>query len=130
MLGDPKDKDVQATIRRKRKALKEVPNLYILREELLMKNYPYPEPEVQRDITIGIPRVLSFWETMPFWGTFWKALGFKVKVSPASTRKIYEDGLSAVTSIQCVSLPNLSTDISAVWQSLEWTGSLCPLLQR
>ena len=98
VLGDPKDKEVQAKIKEKRQALKEVPNLYILREELLMKKYPYPEPEVQRDITIGIPRVLSFWETMPFWRTFWKALGFKVKVSPASTRKMYEDGLSAVTS--------------------------------
>ena len=98
VLGDPKDKEVQAKIREKRQALKEVPNLYILREELLMKKYPYPEPEVHRDITIGIPRVLSFWETMPFWRTFWKALGFKVKVSPASTRKMYEEGLSAVTS--------------------------------
>ena len=98
VLGDPKDKEVQAKIREKRQALKEVPNLYILREELLMKKYPYPEPEVHRDITIGIPRVLSFWETMPFWRTFWKALGFKVKVSPASTRKMYEKGLSAVTS--------------------------------
>ena len=98
VLGDPKDKEVQAKIREKRQALKEVPNLYILREELLMKKYPYPEPEVHRDITIGIPRVLSFWETMPFWRTFWKALGFKVKVSPASTRKMYEGGLSAVTS--------------------------------
>ena len=51
VLGDPKDKEVQAKIRReKRQALKEVPNLYILREELLMKKYPYPEPEVHRDI--------------------------------------------------------------------------------
>ena len=98
VLGDPKDKEVQAKIREKKQALKEVPNLFKLREELLMKKYPYPEPETNREITIGIPRVLSFWETMPFWGTFWKALGFKVKVSPASTRKIYEEGLSAVTS--------------------------------
>ncbi|MCD7746628.1 MAG: acyl-CoA dehydratase activase [Lachnospiraceae bacterium] len=51
-----------------------------------------------RGITIGIPRVLSFWETMPFWTTFWKSLGFRVKISDKSTRKIYESGLSAVTS--------------------------------
>ena len=42
--------------------------------------------------------MLSFWETMPFWTTFWRALGFEVKLSDLSTRKIYEDGLSAVTS--------------------------------
>lgn len=47
---------------------------------------------------IGLPRVLSFWETMPFWTTFWRSLGFDVKLSDSSTRKMYEDGLSAVTS--------------------------------
>lgn len=35
---------------------------------------------------------------MPFWTTFWRALGFKIQLSDLSTRKIYEDGLSAVTS--------------------------------
>ena len=49
-------------------------------------------------MTIGLPKVLSYWETMPFWRTFWRTLGFQIKVSPDSTRKIYEDGLSAVTS--------------------------------
>lgn len=29
-----------------------------------------PEHVTDRNITIGIPRVLSFWETMPFWSTF------------------------------------------------------------
>ncbi|MCD8012150.1 MAG: acyl-CoA dehydratase activase [Lachnospiraceae bacterium] len=56
------------------------------------------EDAPDRGITIGIPRVLSFWETMPFWTTFWKSLGFRVKLSDKSTRKIYESGLSAVTS--------------------------------
>lgn len=49
-------------------------------------------------MTIGIPRVLSFWETMPFWGTFLRALGFDVVVSGKSTRNLYESGISAVTS--------------------------------
>jgi predicted nucleotide-binding protein (sugar kinase/HSP70/actin superfamily) len=35
---------------------------------------------------------------MPFWKTFWKALGFEVQVSSKSSRKLYESGLSAVTS--------------------------------
>ena len=42
--------------------------------------------------------MLSYWETMPFLTTFWRALGFKIQLSDLSTRKIYEDGLSAVTS--------------------------------
>lgn len=35
---------------------------------------------------------------MPFWKTFWQALGYTVRISDKSTRKMYEDGLSAVTS--------------------------------
>lgn len=98
VLGDPRKKEVQEAVKKKKRELGEVPNLYKTREELLMKKYPYPKPRQKRNITIGIPRVLSFWETMPFWRTFWKTLGFQVKVSPASTREIYERGLSAVTS--------------------------------
>ncbi|MFR9100507.1 MAG: acyl-CoA dehydratase activase-related protein, partial [Anaerostipes hadrus] len=55
-------------------------------------------PKTERDITIGIPRVLSYWDTMPFWTTFFKSLGYKVQLSDESTREIYESGLSAVTS--------------------------------
>ena len=46
-----------------------------------------------RGLTIGIPRVLSFWETAPFWTAFWESLGFHVQFSDFSTRKIYEQGL-------------------------------------
>ena len=49
-------------------------------------------------ITLGIPRVLFFWDSMPFWKTLLQALGFTVKLSHKSTRAIYENGLSAVTS--------------------------------
>ena len=75
-----------------------MPNMYRRREELLFKDYPCPEPAVKRDLTIGLPRVLSNWEFMPFWSTFWKAIGYKVQLSDMSTRKMYESGLSAVTS--------------------------------
>ena len=64
----------------------------------MFKEYPYPVPKTERDITIGIPRVLSYWDTMPFWTTFFKSLGYKVQLSDESTREIYESGLSAVTS--------------------------------
>ena len=98
ILGDPKDYDVRQQLKEKRKKNAQAPNLFRLREELLLREYPYSPLEPQKNIIIGIPRVLSYWETMPFWTVFWKALGFQVKISPASTRKIYEDGLSAVTS--------------------------------
>ena len=98
ILGDPKDASVRQQLEDARKSREQTPNLFKLRQELLFKDYPYPKAAKERDITIGLPRVLSYWETMPFWTTFWRALGFKIQLSDLSTRKIYEDGLSAVTS--------------------------------
>ncbi|MCD7834787.1 MAG: acyl-CoA dehydratase activase [Lachnospiraceae bacterium] len=99
ILGDPKDVHVREQLKEKKAEKDRVPNLFRLREDLLFREYPYPKVSKEaRGITIGIPRVLSFWETMPFWTTFWKSLGFDVRISDKSTRKIYENGLSTVTS--------------------------------
>ena len=98
ILGDPREADVREKLREKEQAAHQIPNLFRTREELLFKDYPAPEILPEQSVTIGIPRVLSFWETMPFWTTFWKSLGFKVQISDKSTRRMYENGLSAVTS--------------------------------
>lgn len=98
ILGDPREEKVAARLREQKQNKSQVPNLFELREKLLFQEYEYPILEAERDITIGIPRVLSYWDSMPFWSTFWKSLGFKVQLSDKSTRRIYEQGLSAVTS--------------------------------
>ena len=48
--------------------------------------------------TIGIPRVLNIWENYPLWHTFFTHLGFRVVVSPASSRKIYSRGMESIPS--------------------------------
>ena len=98
VLGMPEDSNVRQQLKEKTQKANAVPNLFRKREKLLFREYPHPELAPKRNITIGIPRVLSFWETMPFWVTFFESLGFDVKISDPSTRKIYEKGLSAVTS--------------------------------
>ncbi|MBQ9155967.1 MAG: hypothetical protein IJ137_04230 [Eubacterium sp.] len=98
ILGDPRDSKVREQLKAAREDRKKVPDLFALREELLMRDYPYPKLLPDQHQLIGIPRVLSFWETMPFWTTFWRSLGYVVLVSPDSTREMYENGLSAVTS--------------------------------
>ena len=98
ILGDPHDAAVQVRLREKNQERAQVPNLFRLREKLLFQEYPCPAPAGLRGTVIGIPRVLSFWDTMPFWSTFFRALGFQVRLSAPSTRKLYESGLSAVTS--------------------------------
>lgn len=98
VLGDPKDPAVRKRQREREEAHAKVPNCYKIRESLLWKDYPVPEHVTDRNITIGIPRVLSFWETMPFWSTFFRSLGFTVRVSATSNHKLYEEGLYAVAS--------------------------------
>ncbi|MCD7769919.1 MAG: acyl-CoA dehydratase activase-related protein, partial [Oscillospiraceae bacterium] len=48
--------------------------------------------------TIGIPLGLNFYELLPFWRTFWEALGFNVIVSPLSTRELYLRGQYTIPS--------------------------------
>ncbi|MBQ8851818.1 MAG: activase, partial [Oscillibacter sp.] len=98
VIGDPKDETVRQQLREKQQKKDEVPNLFTLREKLLFQDYAYTRLEPEKDTVIGLPRVLSYWETMPFWTTFWRALGFPIRLSAPSTRKMYESGLSAVTS--------------------------------
>ena len=58
---------------------------------------PLSEEDATRGI-IGIPRVLNMYENYPFWFTFFTKLGFRVVLSPASTRKIYELGIESIPS--------------------------------
>ncbi len=73
-------------------------DLFKVRKTFLLREYPFTQVDSKKNVTIGLPLVLAYWETLPFWRTFWKALGFDVLVSPESTRPIYEKGLHAVTS--------------------------------
>ena len=98
ILGDPKEEAVQAQLRDKQQEKERTTDLFELRRKLLFQDYPYPEPKVERKITIGIPRVLFFWDSMPLWSTFFRALGFRVRLSRPSTRRMYENGLHAVAS--------------------------------
>ena len=98
VVGDPKDPAVQAAQKARTEGRARIPNCYRLREKLLFEDYPVPEQITKRDCVIGIPRVLFFWETMPFWSTFFRSLGFEVRLSAASSHRLYEEGLYAVTS--------------------------------
>ena len=76
----------------------EVPDLFRLRQELLFKTYPVSPVREEQSQTVGLPRVLEFWDSMPFWSTFFRALGYPVKFSHPSSRKQYESGLQYVAS--------------------------------
>lgn len=47
---------------------------------------------------IGLPRVLNMYENYPFWHTFLTNLGFRVELSPASNKELYESGMDTISS--------------------------------
>lgn len=78
--------------------IKNVPDLFLMREALLIKKYKYSEVSKKKNLTVGLPRCLEFWDSMPFWTTFWRALGYEVVISDPSTRPMFEEGLPFVAS--------------------------------
>ncbi len=74
-----------------------VPNLYEYKLKRIFDYEPLSESEAKRGI-VGIPRVLNIYEDYPFWATFFKVLGYRVILSPGSTRKVYEMGIESIPS--------------------------------
>lgn len=81
----------------KEKSDHKLPNLFDYKFHRYFDYTPLEETEAKRG-TIGIPRVLNMYENYPFWFTFFTTLGFRVVLSPASTRSIYELGIESIPS--------------------------------
>ena len=81
----------------KQKNKDNVPNLFEFKNKLLFSYTPREETDAPRG-TVGIPRVLNMYENYPFWFRFFDTLGYRVILSPPSTRKIYELGIESIPS--------------------------------
>ncbi|MCD8053281.1 MAG: acyl-CoA dehydratase activase-related protein, partial [Lachnospiraceae bacterium] len=79
------------------KASETVPNLFQYKYDRIFGYEPLKEEEAPRGV-MGIPRVLNMYENFPFWATFFRRLGFRVVLSPASSRKVYELGIESIPS--------------------------------
>ena len=74
------------------------PNLYEYKRYRL---FDYYEPLTAERATrgeIGIPRGLNMWEDYPFWHTFFTKLGYRVILSPNSSKMIFEMGMESIPS--------------------------------
>ena len=74
-----------------------MPNLFAWKYNRLFSYKPLTKEEAKRG-DVGIPRVLNMYENYPLWFTFFTKLGFRVRLSPRSTRTIYELGLETIPS--------------------------------
>lgn len=79
-------------------AVSKAPNLFKEKYNRLFSYYkPLPAETAPRGV-VGIPRALNIYENYPFWFTFFTKLGYSVKLSPRSSRAIYDMGISTMPS--------------------------------
>ena len=74
-----------------------LPNLFDFKYHLLFDRESLPEDKARRGV-IGLPRVLGMYENYPFWHTLFTELGFSVKLSPKSSRAVYDLGIETMPS--------------------------------
>ncbi len=73
------------------------PNLYEYKRNRLFGYTPLTAEQAKRG-TVGIPRVLNMWEDYPFWFTFFTKLGYRVELSPYSSKALFERGMDSIPS--------------------------------
>ena len=82
----------------------EIPNLFAMREKLLLEDFNGENQNVQetQKTTIGIPRqLMAYYQRFPYWKTFFEDLGFQVVLSKPSDRPLVSQSLSMLTAETC-----------------------------
>ncbi len=74
-----------------------IPNLFAYKLKRVFGYEPLEEFAAPRGV-VGIPRVLNMYENYPFWFTLFTSLGYRVVLSPVSSRNIYEMGIESIPS--------------------------------
>ncbi|MBR1912818.1 MAG: 2-hydroxyacyl-CoA dehydratase, partial [Treponema sp.] len=77
---------------------KNLPNLFDWKYKRLFAHYVPLKAEDAPFGDVGLPRVLNMYENYPLWFTFFTKLGFRVRLSPRSSRGVYEKGLETIPS--------------------------------
>lgn len=98
VLGSAKDTETREKLQAITARMNAVPDLFKVRNRLLFKDYAPKILAPSRGIKIGIPRVLEYWESMPFWKAFFTSLGFEVVISSPSSYSLFESGLQQIPS--------------------------------
>ena len=79
----------------KKAAENPLPNLHAFKRDALAALTPVTG---KRNFTIGLPLALGMYELGPFWYSLFKALGFGVRFSGFSSRKLYAKGQYSIPS--------------------------------
>ena len=98
VFGEASDPLVRERLKRAGKKVDSVADHIKLQNELLFKAPVLDRFPPTRKVRIGLPRVLEFWSSMPFWRTLFESLGFEAVVSERSSYPLYERGLQSIPS--------------------------------
>jgi predicted nucleotide-binding protein (sugar kinase/HSP70/actin superfamily) len=75
----------------------QLPDLFQWNLYRLFKVYT-PRAENDSRGRVGLPRALGLYETYPFWFTFFHSLGFRVELSPVSSKELFNLALDTIPS--------------------------------
>ncbi len=81
----------------KKEEKENIPDLYDYKYKRMFAYKPLKVEEAKRG-SIGIPRALNLFENYPFWFTFFTDLGFRVELSPRSSKEVFEKGIETIPS--------------------------------
>ncbi|MEW5802407.1 MAG: acyl-CoA dehydratase activase, partial [bacterium] len=81
-------------------------DLFAYRSQELHRKYPLPSGAKNSSPTkpsgrVGIPSCLFFHELLPFWRTFFEALGFEAVLSQSTNKEIINQGVQAAIADTC-----------------------------
>ena len=95
---DPNSPETRKLVAAIAKKMQAIPDLIKLTNQYLVKDWGTATILPDNGMTIGIPRALEFWSSMPYWLAVYKSLGFKVVISRQSDYGLFEEGLNSVPS--------------------------------
>ncbi len=81
----------------KKAAANALPDLYEYKLKRLFSYEPLSAEKASRG-SVALLRVLNMYEDYPFWFTFFTELGYRVVLSPMSTKELYEKGIDSISS--------------------------------
>lgn len=108
-----------------------VPNLYQQKYDRLF-SYTARELEDAPRGVVGLPRVLNMYENYPLWFTFFNQLGYRVHLSPRSSRELYEKGMDSIPSeSQCYPAKKVHGHVEAlVEEGIDYIFYPCVMFER
>ncbi|MBW2057143.1 MAG: CoA activase [Deltaproteobacteria bacterium] len=85
----------------KRSKGSDLPDLFAERQNLLFAPCPGEEQLPPDAPVIGIPRILTFHEFLPFWRAFFTELGYRVVLSEPSNKELIRKGVETLVAETC-----------------------------